>query len=128
VVAQFFEVDEQMPYRWSDPTRREQLSVGRALRMTHFLNATAFAEAFAAAAGGLYVPVCAESNTGSLLSLGVESNQELADLIMRITKALDDGKVTQKERDGLLLALDVLLRTLCAMRANLTVSDEGGAL
>ncbi len=123
-VADFFGVRPAVVYAMTDPQQRGDLSVSRALRLTQFLGVKVIVEAFAAAAGGAFLPAPETSVAQSLVELGAESNSEMADLVRSILDAIADGKITKMERRTIRHNLDVLLHTLVRERAKLIAMEN----
>lgn len=126
-VAAFFGIGSTTAAAMADDARHEQMSFDRVLRLTRFCGVKAFAEALAAAAGGVFIPA-PEADGRGLPALSAESNSEMAEFVASALDALADGKITMGEARVMAAKFEPLMHTLGLIQTQLNamIRDAGG--
>lgn len=121
--AALLQIDRNSVYNYTDPRDKTNITMERARILTRFGKATAFAEDFAALAGGSFVPGegCANKSIGEYTII---ANRDVTQLIGLLVAALEDGRIDDAERATLLPVVDTLHRDITSLRNRLRTGEH----
>lgn len=121
--AALLQRDYKTVYGYADPRDKANMSLDMARMLTFFGQATAFAEDFAALAGGSFVPSdCRDEK--SIGEYTVLANRDVTRLVGLLVAALEDGSIDDGERAALLPVVDELHRDVTNLRNRLRSQDR----
>lgn len=118
-VAAFLHRSESTVYGYADEqAERADLSLDQARDMTRFLHVTAFAEDFAALAGGAFMPL-SDGEPALIAKLASLAQKQGGDFYAALIAAIDDGVITKTERLDLIRLIAPHIKTLVGMQTTL---------
>ncbi|MGB8601617.1 MAG: hypothetical protein WCD42_05400 [Rhizomicrobium sp.] len=121
--AALLQLSPQSVYGYTDPRDKPNMSLEQARMITRFGKATAFAEDFAALAGGSFVPGegCANKSIGEYTII---ANRDVTHLVGLLVAALEDGRIDDAERAALLPVVDTLHKDITSLRNRLRTGEH----
>lgn len=122
-VADLLQRSAQTVYGYTDPREENAMSLAQAEMLTRFAHATAFAEHFAALAGGVFLPQ-ADGNPGLIAQLGAEAQLLSGSFFASVIRAIEDGTITGEENAELRRRLDPLIRVLATAQSKLIAASN----
>jgi hypothetical protein len=124
LAADFLQRSISTVYGYTDPqAERCDMSLDQARRLTQYRGVTAFAEDFAALAGGSFVPADGphDKSVGEYTAI---ANRDVSNLVGMLMAALEDGRIDDAERAALLPVVDDLHRDVTNLRNRLRACDR----
>lgn len=117
-------IGQSQAYAFTDPQSEEEISFARMAALTS-PTATAGAEFMCFMAGGIFMPVIGRSDCHALELMEIaEQAREHGNAIAVLLTAVNDGTVTDAERQEALPRVDAALRGLAKLRACLLISSD----
>jgi hypothetical protein len=124
LAADFLQRSISTVYGYTDPqAERCDMSLDQARRLTQYRGVAAFAEDFAALAGGSFVPAEAacDKSIGEYTAI---ANQDVTQFVSLLMAALEDGRIDETERAALLPVVDAMHRDVTNLRNRLRAHDH----
>lgn len=121
-LAHRIKVSRSRLHQLSDPDHPHPLTARHFLALVK-AGARTPVEEVCAAAGGAFMPGAPSNET--VPAMAAKSAREHAEFIAELLRAVEDGRITARERLVLIKAIDDEVRTLCAVRAHLVAEGAG---
>jgi hypothetical protein len=121
-VAHALDRSQSQTVAYTDPSLSDEITYAQIRRLTELTGVVVAAEDLAALAGGAFLPVPPEGQGFDLLVS--RSAKEWGEFIANVLKCRADGKLDDAECRGLLKELDILIRTLVAVRCQVHQSTR----
>ncbi len=122
-VGRLLQRDPKTVYCYTDQRDPTNMNLEQAVLVTRFLKATAFAEYFAALAGGVFLPM-ANSDPSLIAELGAEAQLLSGEYFSDLIRAVEDGVITKEENVQLRQRIDPLIQKLAAVQSKLIADAE----
>ena len=122
-VGRLLQRDPKTVYCYTDQRDPTNMNLDQAVLVTRYLKATAFAEYFAALAGGVFMPVT-DDDPSLIAELGAEAQLLSGEFFSDVIRAIEDGVVTKEENAELRRRIDPLIQKLVAAQSNLIAAAE----
>lgn len=121
--AALLQTSPKSVYNYTDPRDKTNITMEQARILTRFGKAAAFAEEFAALAGGTFVP--GDGGAGkSICEYTLIANRDVTHLVGLLVAALEDGRIDDAERATLLPVVDTLHKDITSLRNRLRTGEH----